>query len=303
MAREPVRIGPGGFCWGSRTYVMGILNVTPDSFSGDGVGTDVEAAVALARQMAADGADIIDVGGESTRPGATPIDAATETARVLPVIGRLARLLPVPISIDTTKPVVAEAALRAGACMVNDVHGLRREPALARLAARHGAAVVVMANLRGERYHDVVGAVLAQLRRSCAAAEAAGIPAERVIVDPGFGFGPTPAQNLELVRRLGELRTLGCPVLIGPSRKSTIGTVLDLPVDQRLEGTAATAAIAIDRGADIVRVHDVRAIVRTARMTDALVRGWPRRSAHGPHAPATSAAVPARDPTPEAAPT
>lgn len=291
MHCRAVRIGPRTFTWGERTYVMGILNVTPDSFSGDGVGIDVSAAVARAEAMVADGADIIDVGGESTRPGARPIDIDTEAARVLPVIRRLVARLPVPISVDTCKAEVAERALAAGATMINDVHGLRppwsnaaderahpHVSAMARTVARHGAAVVVMANLRDVRYHDVIGAVQRQLRTSLAIANVAGVAPERVIVDPGFGFGPTPADNLAMVRRLEELRSLGQPLLLGPSRKSTIGLVLGLPVEERVEGTAATVAIAIDRGADIVRVHDVRQIVRTARMTDALVRGW---SGHG----------------------
>ena len=287
----PVRIGPRWFAWGRRTYVMGILNVTPDSFAGDGVGSDVDAALARAERMVAEGADILDVGGESTRPGAAAVDVETELARVLPVVRRLAGHLPVPLSVDTAKPEVAAAALQAGAAMINDVHGLRRDPAMARVVARYGAAVVAMANLRGVRYADVVRAVLAQLRESLTVAAAAGIAAEQVIVDPGFGFGPTPGENLELVRRLGELRALRRPVLLGPSRKSTIGKVLDLPVEERLEGTAAVTALAIDRGADLVRVHDVRPIVRVARMTDALVRGWPEPGAagHGPvgddHAP------------------
>ena len=272
MAGARVRIGSTTFHWGSRTYVMGILNVTPDSFAGDGVDNDPAAALARAGEMVAAGADIIDIGGESTRPGAQPVDALTEMGRVVPVITLLAARLPVPLSVDTSKPEVAEAALRAGAVMVNDVHGLRADPAMAAVAARRGAAVVAMANLRGCRYTDVMSAVTAQLRQSLARADAAGIASQRVLIDPGFGFGPSPAQNLELVRRLSELRALGRPVLLGPSRKSTIGRVLGLPVEQRVEGTLATVVVAIDRGVDIVRVHDVREIVRGARMADAILR-------------------------------
>jgi dihydropteroate synthase len=197
-----------------------------------------------------------------------------ELARVLPVVQRLAGRLPVPISVDTAKPEVAEAVLRAGATIINDVHGLRDAPAMAHCIAEHRAAAVVMANLRGISYTDVIDAVEAQLAASVRIATAAAIPAERLIIDPGFGFGPAPEENLELVRQIGRLRRMGRPVLLGPSRKSTIGKVLDLPVDQRFEGTAALVAVAIERGVDIVRVHDVRGIVRVARMADAVVRGW-----------------------------
>ncbi len=274
MERAATRIGPRWFHWGQRTYIMGIVNVTPDSFSGDGVGDDPEAAAARAETMVAAGADIIDVGGESTRPGATPVDTETELARVLPVVQRLAGRLPVPISVDTTKPEVAAAALAAGATILNDIHGLRARPEMAALAARHGAAVVAMANMRGYPHEDIIEAVLAQLRESITIAERAGIPPERVIIDPGFGFGTTPTENLTMVRSLHVLKCLRRPILIGPSRKSTIGLVLDLPVQERVEGTAATIAIAIDRGADIVRVHDVPVMVRVARMADAITRGW-----------------------------
>lgn len=274
MERAATRIGPRWFHWGQRTYIMGIVNVTPDSFSGDGVGDDPEAAAARAEAMVAAGADIIDVGGESTRPGATPVDTETELARVLPVVQRLAGRLPVPISVDTTKPEVAAAALAAGATILNDIHGLRARPEMAALAARHGAAVVAMANMRGYPHEDIIEAVLAQLRESITIAERAGIPPERVIIDPGFGFGTTPTENLTMVRSLHVLKCLRRPILIGPSRKSTIGLVLDLPVQERVEGTAATIAIAIDRGADIVRVHDVPVMVRVARMADAITRGW-----------------------------
>lgn len=267
-------IGPRCFDWGARTYVMGILNVTPDSFAGDGVGGDTEVAVGQALAFAGDGADIIDIGGQSSRPGAVPVEAGAEMDRVLPVLASLSHRQQVALSIDTDKPEVADAALRAGAHLVNDINGLRADPAMARVIARHGAAVVVMANLRGAVYTDVVEAVKAQLLESLERAHAAGISRDRIIVDPGFGFGPRPEENLDLVRRLGELRMLGCPILLGPSRKGTIGRVLGLPVEERTEGTAAVVSAAIERGVDLVRVHDVRAIVRTARMTDALVRGW-----------------------------
>jgi dihydropteroate synthase len=273
MTFASMRLGSSRFVWGRRTYVMGIINVTPDSFAGDGV-VDVRAAVARAHQMVEDGADIVDIGGESTRPGAGSVAADIELARVLPVVERLAGHLPVPISVDTSKSAVARAVLHAGASIINDVHGLRGDPAMADVVARHGAAVVVMANLRGEPYTDVIEAVLGQLAASIRLATDAGIPSERVIVDPGFGFGPLPEENLEIVRQIARFGELGHPVLLGPSRKSTIGKVLDLPVDQRFEGTAALVAAAIERGVDVVRVHDVRGIVRIARMADAIARGW-----------------------------
>ena len=270
----PIRAGQRTLDWGQRTYVMSILNVTPDSFTRTGLGPDPAAAVARAHRDLADGADLIDVGGESTRPGAVPVDLETELRRVLPVIERLAAETNAPISIDTTKPEVAEAAVGAGAAIVNDINGLHDGGRMAETVARLGVPVIVMANLRGQRFADVVAAVLARLRSSLRIARRAGIPRERVIVDPGFGFGPSPAQNLELLRRLRALRRLGRPVLVGTSRKSTIGRVLGLPVEERVEGTAATVALAIANGADIVRVHDTRAMVRVARMTDAVVRGW-----------------------------
>lgn len=267
-----LQIGPRAFHWGSRTYVMAILNVTPDSFSGDGVGIDCAAAVRRAEQQLADGADLIDIGGESTRPGAQPVDVDEELRRVLPVIEALAGRLPVPISIDTTKAEVARAALAAGAQLVNDINGFQGDPELAAVTARAGATAVLMENGRGRPYRALMPDLAARLQASLQRACAAGLPLERIILDPGLGFGKTPAQNLEIVRRLRELRALRCPLLVGPSRKSTIGRVLGLPVEDRLEGTAAMIAISIANGADIVRVHDVQAMVRVARMTDAIVR-------------------------------
>jgi dihydropteroate synthase len=272
----PITIRGREFRWGSRTYVMGVVNVTPDSFSGDGLRLDVEAAVAQGRRFEEEGADILDVGGESTRPGFDPIPIEDELRRVVPVVRRLAAETALPVSIDTYKPEVAEPAIAAGAHMLNDVWGFRHVgdgDRLARLAAQSGLPAVVMHNQRGRQFHDVVGDLLAGFSESLRIAREAGVPEERLIVDPGFGFGWDEKQNLEMLRRLAELRVLGRPVLIGTSRKSTIGKVLDLPVEERLEGTAATVAIAIAHGADIVRVHDVKAMVRVARMTDAIVRG------------------------------
>jgi dihydropteroate synthase len=262
------------FEWGRRTYVMAVLNVTPDSFSGDGVAYDVDSAVAQAKRHEEEGADIIDVGGESTRPGFEGINAEEEAARVLPVIERLAAAVRLPISIDTTKAAVAVAALRAGAHLINDTSGLQADPEIAVLAARTGVPVIIMHNQRGRPYHDVIGDILEGLKEGIATAEAAGLPRDRLIIDPGFGFGWRVEQNLEMLRRLRELKSLGLPLLAGTSRKSTIGAVLDLPVEERLMGTAAAVAVSIANGVDIVRVHDVKEMTQVCRMTDAVVRGW-----------------------------
>ncbi len=270
--------------WGERTYIMGILNVTPDSFSGDGVGDDIEAAVAKARQLAEEGADIIDVGGESTRPGAPPVPTEEELRRVVLVIERLAAELSVPISIDSYKSAVAERALEAGARMLNDQWGLKSDPRLAELAAKWKVPIILMSNQRDKSrydanlkrdtadYEDPIAEITASLEKSLEIAAAAGVPGENIILDPGIGFGKSWRHDLVIIRRLGEIKKLGRPVLIGPSGKSFIGKVLDLPVGERLEGTAAAVAIGIANGADIVRVHQVRPIVRLCRMADAIVR-------------------------------
>jgi dihydropteroate synthase len=262
-------IGGRRFDWGSRTYVMGIVNVTPDSFSGDGLGADRDAAVAQGLRMVEEGADMLDVGGESTRPGHVPVSAAEEMERTEAVVARLARESRVPVSIDTSKVEVARAAVAAGATIVNDVWGLSRSPELAELAARNGCGVVVMHNQEGTDYAaDVLEEIKRFLRSAVGAAIAAGVSRERILIDPGIGFGKTADQNWEVMRRLHELRELGQPVLIGTSRKSFIGKLLDLPVTDRLEGTAATVTAAILRGADVVRVHDVREMTRVARVAD-----------------------------------
>ena len=270
--------------WGERTYVMGILNVTPDSFSGDGLAEDFKAAVARAKQMAKEGADIIDIGGESTRPNAQPVSVEEELRRVIPVIERLASELAVPMSIDTTKYDVAQRALEAGARMLNDQWGLKRDPRLAELAAEWQVPIVLMSNQRDkggydaalERdtadYDDPMTEVISSLKGSLEIASQCGVPAENIIIDPGIGFGKGWQHDLEIVRRLGELRELGQPILLGPSGKSFIGKVLDLPVGERLQGTAATVAIGIAHGADMVRVHDVKQIFRVCRMSDAIIR-------------------------------
>jgi len=281
--------------WGTRTFVMGILNVTPDSFSGDGLMSDelvsdaTSAALAQARQFVEAGADILDVGGESTRPGAQPVSPQAEIRRVVPVIQALVEAnLNAVISVDTSKASVAQAALAAGAQWINDVWGLRADADMAETAARAQAPVVLMHNrsqpadvelqkrlggrYTGVKYNNLLEDVKIELLESVALAHAAGIPDDHIILDPGIGFGKTVEQSLELIDRLGELRALGYPVLLGPSRKSFIGYTLNLPPGQRLEGTAAAIAIGIARGADIVRVHDVAAMLRVARLSDAIVR-------------------------------
>jgi len=292
---HPLTLNRRTFTWGERTYVMGILNATPDSFSGDGFIPPSPArgrgagGEGLARNFLVSGADILDVGGESTRPGSQPVSADEELERVLPVIRAIVAEFPeAVISIDTYKAVVAEEALKAGAHIVNDVWGLRADPSLATVAARHNAAVVLMHNrsnpasvevrerlgnaYTGSEYENLVEDVKRELMDSVRIARSAGIPDERIILDPGIGFGKTVEQNLELIRRLDEIRSLGFPILLGPSRKSFIGYTLNLPPDQRLEGTAAAVAVGITRGADVIRVHDVEAMARVAKMTDAIIR-------------------------------
>jgi dihydropteroate synthase len=262
-------IGGRRFEWGSRTYVMGIINVTPDSFSGDGVGSDLERAVAHGLRMVGDGADMLDVGGESTRPGHQPISAAEEIARTENVVARLARETEVPISIDTYKLEVAQAGVAAGATILNDIWGLTRSPGIAELAAASHCALVLMHNQDGTEYAgELMVEIKAFLRRSIDRALQAGVPRELVMIDPGIGFGKTAEQNWVVMRRLSALRELGQPILIGTSRKSFIGKLLDLPVDERIEGTAATVTAAVLRGADVVRVHDVLAMTRVTRVAD-----------------------------------
>ena len=265
-------IGTKRFDWGSRTYVMGIVNVTPDSFSGDGV-TDSDAAVAQGLRMVEQGADLLDVGGESTRPGHVPISVAEEISRTDAVVRRLARESGVPVAIDTYKHEVAEFAVAGGATILNDVWGLLRSPALAELAARHGCGLVLMHNQDGTEYaHDLMEEAKRFLSEAVARAISAGVPDERIIVDPGIGFGKTADQNWEVMRRFDELKELGQPILVGTSRKSFIGKLLDVPVEDRLEGTMATVVAAVLRGADIVRVHDVAQITRAVRVADRIGR-------------------------------
>jgi dihydropteroate synthase len=271
-----------------RTLVMGILNVTPDSFSGDGLGSNVEAAVEQGHAMSRDGADILDVGGQSTRPGAATIPVEEELSRVIPVVSRLAAQdgPGSAISVDTNRSSVADAALRAGAHIVNDISGLRDDPAIADVVAQHDAGLVVM-HIQGTpatmqvapHYDDLLAEVIAYLRAAVDRAVAAGVRKERIWVDPGIGFGKTLEHNLELIRRLHELEVLGCPILVGTSRKGFIGRILaplnngePPPPQDRVAGTGATLAISIANGANIIRVHDVAPAVQVARVADAIVR-------------------------------
>lgn len=268
----PMTIGKTTFEWGRRTYIVGIINATPDSFSGDGL-VDPPAAARLAEEMVAAGADLLDIGAESTRPDFPPVDADTEWGRLMLVLGAVRRAVSVPITVDTSKAEVARRALEYGADGINDVTGFLGDPGMARVVAAAGVPAVLMHNQRGREFGgDVIRDVRAGLGRCIAAAEAGGVSRERLILDPGFGFGWGPVQNFELLRRLGELRDLGRPLLVGTSRKSSIGYVIDRPAQERQWGTAATVALAIQQGVDLVRVHDVDEMVQVARIADAVVR-------------------------------
>jgi len=266
----------------SRTHIMGILNITPDSFSDGGEFFTVDRAVERGIQMAEEGADIIDIGAESTRPGAEPIPTDEELQRLLPVLEQLLKKTEVPISVDTYKSKVAEAALKAGAHIINDISGLRFDPSMKDVVARHQAPVIIM-HIKGEPrnmqidpfYEDVMGEISDYLAESIRLAAMAGVKKENIIIDPGIGFGKRLEDNYEIIRRLSELKRLGCPILIGPSRKSFLGKVLNLPPAERLEGTMAAVAIGIQNGADIVRVHDVNAVSRVCRIADILARKSP----------------------------
>ena len=260
--------------WGRRTYIMGIINVSPDSFAGDGLGSDLPAVVEQALRFQAEGADLLDIGAQSTRPGHTPISIEEEQARLLPALEAIAPQVSLPISVDTYRAPVASRAVEAGACLINDIWGLKADPKIAEVAAHHGIPLILMHNQEGTDYQELLPDIFASLQKSILLATGAGVEHRNIILDPGIGFGKTPDHNLEILRGLEEFRTLGHPLLVGTSRKSTIGRVLDLPVDQRVEGTAATVALSIAGGADIVRVHDVKEMVRVCRMTDSIVRNW-----------------------------
>jgi len=270
--RSTTTIGNTLFHWGERTFIMGIINLSPDSFSGDGL-RSAEDALGKAQKLVQDGADIIDVGGESTRPDAKPIEPEEEIRHVIPFIEMAKKSLGVPISVDTSKITVAEKALEAGADMLNDVSGLTNSARMIELAGNRKAPIVITSNQRGNPVQDILGSILNQLVEMIEKAEQAGVLRENIVIDPGIGFGKTVEQNLEIIRRLDELKILKCPILLGTSRKSFIGAVLGTPPEERLEGTAATTAIGIMKGADMVRVHDVKQMKLIAKMSDAVIRG------------------------------
>lgn len=293
------------FEWGAKTYVMGILNITPDSFSGDGAlasprgalgeaGTDskgspwIDEIVEKGGQMERDGADVLDVGGESTRPGATPVSLEEELARVIPVIKALSQKVQIPISIDTYKAEVARQAIEAGATIINDAWGGKREPEILKVAAEKNVPIILMHNrsdaknlvqnetlgnsYAGVEYKNLIEDIKKELQDLIDEAIAAGVRKENIIMDPGLGFGKTVEQNIELIQRLDEIKSLGLPLLVGPSRKSFVGHTLNLPPEDRLEGTIAAVTLCIQKGADIIRVHDVKENNRAVRFTDAVVR-------------------------------
>jgi dihydropteroate synthase len=263
------RCGDSLFRWGQRTYIMGIVNLSPDSFSGDGC-TSLDSALQKARQMVEDGADIIDVGGESTRPDASRISMEEEISRVIPFISSICGRIQIPVSIDTYKQEVALRALEAGACMINDISGSSVESGIVKLAAEKNVPIILTSNQRGQKVSSIMEAVISQLKDLIEHASSAGVRRENIIVDPGIGFGKTVEQNLEIVRRLDELKALGRPVLLGTSRKSFIAAVAGASTEERMLGTAASLSIGISRGADMVRVHDVRQMKLICRMSDAI---------------------------------
>ncbi len=274
--KTKLKVGKKIWQFKNRTYLMGILNITPDSFSDGGKFTNVDKAVSHGLKLYEEGADIIDIGGESTRPGSKPISGKVEIRRILPVIKKLAKKI--PVSIDTYKSVVAKAALDNGAVMVNDISGLHFDKKMAAVVAAFDAAVAIM-HIQGSpqnmqknpKYIDLISEISDYFKKGLEIANNAGILNDRIIIDPGFGFGKSVKDNLEILKRLRELKSLGYPILIGTSRKSTIGKILNLPIEDRMEGTAATAAVAIQNGANVLRVHDVLKIKRVAKMTDAIV--------------------------------
>ncbi|EGO88467.1 dihydropteroate synthase [Clostridium botulinum C] len=267
-----MKIGSKTFELGKQTYIMGILNATPDSFSDGGKFNNIEKAINYAKEMINAGADIIDIGGESTRPNHVPVDEEEEIKRVIPIIKALSQEIDVPISIDTYKGRVAELAIKAGASLINDVWGFKKDDNIARIAAKYDVACCLMHNRTNKNYNNFIEDVVCDLQESIDIALKAGVKKEKIMIDPGFGFAKTPDQNLQIMNELEKLHNLGYPILLGTSRKSTIGLILDLPVDERVEGTIATTVIGIMKGCDFVRVHDVKENLRAAIMTDAILK-------------------------------
>lgn len=269
-----LKIGNSTWEWGKKTYVMGILNITPDSFSDGGSYTNPEIALIQALRMIQEGADIIDVGGETTKPGAVPVSSEIEQQRIIPVIEALSKEIALPVSVDTYRADTAELAIQAGAAMINDIWGLKYDSRMASIIAEYNVSVCIMHNrTTGTDYgKDLIGTILKELEESILIAKNAGIGDDKIIIDPGIGFAKTCEQNLEVMHSLEDFKRLGYPVLLGTSRKSFIGKVLGLEVSDRLEGTLATTAAGISKGVDIVRVHDVLQNVRVAKMTDSMVR-------------------------------
>lgn len=267
-----MKIGSKTFELGKQTYIMGILNATPDSFSDGGKFNNIEKAINHAKEMINAGADIIDIGGESTRPNHVPVDEEEEIKRVIPIIKALSQEIDVPISIDTYKGRVAELAIKAGASLINDVWGFKKDDNIARIAAKYDVACCLMHNRTNKNYNNFIEDVLCDLQESIDIALKAGVKKEKIMIDPGFGFAKTPDQNLQIMNELEKLHNLGYPILLGTSRKSTIGLVLDLPVNERVEGTIATTVIGIMKGCDFVRVHDVKENLRAAVMTNAILK-------------------------------
>lgn len=270
--REKLVLGKYSFPLGERTLIMGVLNVTPDSFSDGGKFNTLDHALSQAAKMAEEGADIIDVGGESTRPGHVPVSPEEELDRALPIIKKLKQQLDLPVSIDTYKAPVAREALEAGVDMVNDIWGLKADPDIAQLVSSFQVPICLMHNRNNTHYKDLINDLINELRESIETASQAGIPPGNIVIDPGIGFGKDLEGNLIIMNRLEELQVLGYPILLGTSRKSMIGKILNVPVEDRIEGTAATVTLGIAKGTDIIRVHDVKEMKRVAVMTDAMVR-------------------------------
>ena len=267
------------FSWGTKTFVMGIINATPDSFSGDGTALDLNASLLKAKEFIDYGVDVLDVGGESSRPSSiynevTQIEVDQELERVIPVIEAIRSISDIPISIDTWKSEVAKEAINSGASIVNDIWGLKKDSNMSKLVAQNDVGLILTHNGTSSKYKDVVKETVSEIKNMICTALDNAISKHNIIIDPGFGFGKNPTQNLKILAHLDEYKEIGFPVLIGTSRKSTIGYVLDLPVEDRIEGTAATVAIAIAKNVDLIRVHDVKEMIRVAKMSDAIIRGW-----------------------------